>query len=106
MQDEATPYQELEISELAELMSAVPLPDLPEGEKWQQPTDYQVLPMSLQQYWDAYFSDDAPYYPWAKLRDVEDIVNRQTAWRSPSPNYATINGKPSIQEKYIDRTNR
>ena len=39
-QVEGSSYQELEIPDLVNLMKNVPLPSLPEGEEWNQPTDY------------------------------------------------------------------
>ena len=35
--------------------------DLEEG--WVRVFDYQVLPLSLDQYWDAFYADNAPYSP-------------------------------------------
>ena len=53
---------------MVEMMGAVPL----RTEDWRQGLDVQILPLSLDQYWDAYWADDAPYYIMSLSRDPED----------------------------------
>ena len=53
-------------------------------DEWQESMQILVSPLSLEQYWDCYWSDDAPYYLQAIILDPEDIVLLGTDWRQPS----------------------
>ena len=46
------------MAELVAMMDAVPLL----GEEWIQDPEVLVVPLSLEQYWDCFWADDAPYY--------------------------------------------
>ena len=65
--------------------------------------DLQVLPLSLDQYWDAYVGNEAPYYIQAIMRDPEDIVLEVRDWGEPSPGFETVNGRTVLKEKYLSR---
>ena len=78
--------------ELVEMMEAVPLMT----KKWGIFTDILVLPLSLDQYWEAFWADDAPYYVGAIERDPRDNFNNQTTWGDPSPGYEAIFGLPVL----------
>ena len=54
-------YKEVSVQELLKLIKAVPLPEDNGGEGWKQVMDYQVLPISLNQYWEAFYADGCPY---------------------------------------------
>ena len=62
LSESVTPdFQEVTVPELVELIKAVPVPDAEGGEGWKQVMDYQVLPLSLDQYWNAFHADNCPY---------------------------------------------
>ena len=61
------------------------------------------MPLSLVQYWDAFYTDDAPYFPQGIETDPESIVVESSGWREPSPDYLEINGIQVIQERYLER---
>jgi len=44
------------------MIEAVPLIGT-EEDGWNRVFDYQVLPLSLEQYWSAFYDDGAPYSP-------------------------------------------
>ena len=75
-------YVELDKAALLELMNAVPLGDT--SEEWDGTIPPTVLPLSLQEYWDAFWADDAPYYMQAKFNDPEEHINFYTNWDTPS----------------------
>ena len=52
--------------------------------------------MTLQEYWDAFWADDAPYFFGAIERDDRDIFNNATTWGEPDPVFATWFGTPVI----------
>ena len=50
------------IEELLDLIKAVP-PVGTEEEGWGRIFDYQVIPLSLEDYWNCFYADGAPYSP-------------------------------------------
>lgn len=48
-----------------------------------------VVPLSLDQFWDAFWSDDAPYYVPARPRDPGDVLLSYTNWSTPSAGFET-----------------
>ena len=62
--------------------------------------------MSLNDYWDAFWGDDAPYYVHAILRDTEDILIEERGWGEPAPNFGPVLKDTVIQERYINRSLR
>ena len=52
--------------------------------------DVIVLPLSIDQFWDAYLSDTAPYLWMALVRDQEDEILRLTNWTSPNAGFETV----------------
>ena len=99
-------YSEPPVDELIEIINQVTIPEDDEGGEWIQYMDLQVLPLSLDQYWDAFLSDEAPYYIQAVMRDPEDIVLEISDWREPSEGFEIVNGRPVIQEKLLTRNLR
>ena len=55
---DAPAYEEPSLEELVQMMDDVPL----QGEGWGQDPEILIAPLSLQQYWDCYWADDAPFY--------------------------------------------
>ena len=85
--------------DLASMLQALPK----EGSDWQQDLDVVVVPLSLDQFWDAFWSDDAPYYLPARPRDPEDKLLGYTSWGEPSAGFETAFGKPVIEERIFDQ---
>ena len=77
-------------------MKATPsIMDKEEG--WNQVFDYQVLPLSLEQHWNAFYAEGAPYSPQglppgSRNEEVVNIIVESSGWREPS-NYLVINGR-------------
>ena len=76
---------------------------------WNRVFDYQILPLSLAAYWNAFYADGAPYSPQGLppgSRDlsleVEHIARINTGWREPE-NFLEITGRPVISEVYHDK---
>ena len=59
-------------------MESKPLQDF--DASWQQLMDIMVLPMNLQQYWDAFWADDAPYFVGAFDANTNDKIIDHTDW--------------------------
>ena len=81
--------------------------DLEEG--WVRVFDYQVLPLSLDQYWDAFYADNAPYSPQGLPPgsrkpeiEVEHIAVVNTGWREPEIIFE-INGRKVLEEYYHEK---
>ena len=73
--------------------------------------------MTLDEFWDAYWSDEAPYYAMSLNRDIDDYLLRSTVWGEPSPGWefpggqvAIDNGwdwkEPVLKERRYDKVNR
>lgn len=67
--------------------------------------------MSLERFWDCFWSDDAPYFIPAIIRDPEDTFTSTTAWYdNPSPGFEVMNlgdgNMNVIKERYIEKTIR
>ena len=75
-------YIELEPAELLELMNAVPIGEASEG--WDETMGAIVLPLSLDEYWDAFWANDAPYYIQAHKKDEEEHILSYTDWGPPT----------------------
>ena len=65
------------------MMEAIPF----QGKKWLQSNDIIVLPLTIDQYWDAFWDNDAPYYIKALERNPQDIFISQSFWGPPSKEY-------------------
>ena len=95
-------YIEPSVQELVSMMDAIPTPIIEGNDEWVQINDRQVLPLSLTDYWDAFFANDAPYYVHAILRDPSDIFIEERLWSEPQTN-KTWENQTVIQERYIHR---
>ena len=95
------------------MMAAVPL----QGEGFIQDPETLVTTMTLDEFWDAYWSDEAPYYAMSLNRDIDDYLLRSTVWGEPSPGWefpggqvAIDNGwdwkEPVLKERRYDKVNR
>ena len=65
-----------------------------------------IIPLTLEQYWDAYWATDAPYDIEGILLDPEDIIHESTGWGEPSPGFETELDMPVIMERRTDKTLR
>ena len=54
--------------------------------------DYQVLPLSLDEYWNAFYADNCPYQVQGMFHDEESILIQNTEWGPPTPEFATVGG--------------
>ena len=61
-----------------------------------------VAPLSLDQYWEAFWSNEAPYYIQAIIRDEEDSITRSTKWGPPEI-YKELHGGPVLEERLFDK---
>ena len=78
---EVAPLVEPSPEELKATMAARPLEDF--DDSWERHLDITVLPMTLQQYWDAFWADDAPYFVGAYDGNPDHKVVDHTDWRRP-----------------------
>ena len=76
-----------------------------QGEDWLQDPEILVTPLSLTQFWDCYFADNAPYYANMLYRDPDDYITQSTAWGDPEM-YETFLDVPVLQERKIMKTIR
>ena len=76
-------YIEPSVDEIVAMMESIPLQD----ESWGVYTDILVLPLTLDQYWDAFWADEAPYYYPGIERDPEDIFLSSSTWGEPSEEF-------------------
>ena len=49
--------------------------------------DILVVPLSLDEYWDTFWADDAPYYVPSRERDPDDVVLGNSNWQDPTPGF-------------------
>ena len=59
-------------------MSARPLEDF--DDSWHQYMDTMVVPLTLQEYWDAFWADSAPYFVGAFDNDPDHKITGVTNW--------------------------
>ena len=81
-------------------MEAIPL-----REDWSQDPEILVTPLSLTQFWDCYWADNAIYYLNALHRDPDDYITKSTAWSDPVIT-ETFLDEPVLQERVILKTIR
>ena len=84
------------------MMEEIPL----YGEEWLQDPEILVTPLSLTQFWECYFSDNAPYYVNALYRDPEDYITLSTAWGDPEMYEEGFLDMPVLQERKMLKTIR
>jgi len=77
----ASDYIEPTTEELVAMMEAIP----PPKEGWVTNPAITVTPMSLEKYWECYWSDEAPYLVPTIIRDPEDTLEVVVPWGYPSP---------------------
>ena len=58
--------------------------------------------MSLEQFWDCFWADDAPYFIEAVERDPDDELKLVTAWGTPTPGFETQFDMPVIEERRME----
>ena len=75
---EETLTKEPSAEELKEWMSARPLEDF--DDSWHQYMDTMVVPLTLQEYWDAFWADSAPYFVGAFDNDPDHKITGVTNW--------------------------
>ena len=73
------PFVEPSPDRLVDLMRRIPF----EGDEWKQDLETLVVPLTLDQYWDAYWANEAPYYTERTIDEEEDILLRSTLWMDP-----------------------
>ena len=77
------------------LVENIPLTD----DDWAVDPAILVSVLSLEQYWECYWEDNAPYYVQTIERDMDDIMGSNTAWGSPSEGNETELGYDVLQER-------
>lgn len=70
------------------MMEDIPL----QGADWKQHPEILVTTLTLEEYWDCFWSDNAPYYVQAVERDNEDEMLTNTAWGEVTPGYQDAGG--------------
>ena len=65
--------------------------------------DYLVLPLSLEDYYDAFWSDYAPYLAPASIRDPEDILIQLTKWIPPTEGFEVVDNRTVMAERHLER---
>ena len=84
-------YAEPSVPELVRMMEDVPL----QADGWKQDPEILVTALTLEEYWDCFWSDHAPYYVQALERDLEDQMLSNTAWGEPTPGFEDAGGPPA-----------
>ena len=75
-------YEELSEQELISMMDIVPL--LPADHGWDQDLKTMVLPLSLDDYMDCFWADEAPFFIPGHLTGPEDRIVNYTNWLEPT----------------------
>jgi len=83
------------------MMNAQPLQ--PASDSWDSNIDVFVLPLSLNQYWEAYWADDAPYFIPAFRKDSRDEALSYSDWQTPMHGGDDIIGEPIEQQRVYER---
>ena len=65
-----------------------------------------MAPLSLEKFWDAFLSDDAPYYIESIMLDPEDMLLLSTEWRKPSDDYENLLDTPVLKERIFEKSMR
>ena len=96
------PYVEPSEEEMRALVDGMPL-----EKGWEQDLETLVIPLSLEEYWETFWADDAPYYLLSKPRDPDDVLLSNTDWSTDlTPGYEERSGKPVLLERIYERTLR
>ena len=80
---EETLTKEPSAEELKEWMSARPLEDF-DSDSWNQYLETMVAPLTLQEYWEAFWADGSPYFIGAFDNKPENTITGITEWEKLS----------------------
>ena len=69
------------------------------GDEWIIAPEILVAPLSLDQFWDAFWANDAPYFVQAMVRDEEDTIMTVTEWGPPTEGYEELHGSFVLQQR-------
>ena len=69
------------------------------GDEWIIAPEILVAPLSLDQFWDAFWANDAPYFVQAMVRDEEDTIMTVTEWGPPTEGYEGLHGSFVLQQR-------
>lgn len=75
----------------------------PASEGWNQSIDVFVLPLSLEQFWEAYWADDAPYFIPAFNKDSRDELISYSDWGMPTHGGEKITKEFVGKQRTIER---
>jgi len=97
-------YNEPSTEKLVAMMEKIPAP----MEGWVTHPAISVTPMSLENYWDCFWSNEAPYFLPSIIRDAEDVFELAVAWNDPESGYETqsidgVNDIEVIQERRVEK---
>lgn len=56
----------------------------PVRDDWTRYMPNVVMPLSIDQTWDCFFADDAPFFISQQISDLGDKVNAITNWGEPT----------------------
>ena len=74
-------YEEISIEDQIQMLDSIPV----QGEGWKVDLQTIVTPLSLEEFWDCFWSNDAPYGLLGIMISSEDLLILATDWRNPSP---------------------
>ena len=86
---EETLTKEPSAEELKEWMAARPLEDF--DSSWHQYMDTIVVPLTLKQYWNAFWADDAPYFAGAFDNNPDHSITGITNWEKLALDLEALN---------------
>ena len=74
-----------------------------QGDDWNQIGETLVVPLSLTQFWDAFWADEAVYYSQSVVRDIDDKINLSTVWGPPTAGKEKEFDAPVIEERNMNK---
>ena len=94
-------FEEPSEEELITMMDLIPL--MPASDGWDQDLPTQVLPMSLDNFMDCFWADEAPFFLPGHLTGPEDKVVNYTNWLDPSADDQLLFGPKVIASRLIEK---
>ena len=70
-------------------------------DSWEQLIESMVVPLSLEDYWNAFWADDAPYFVPAFMTGEGEEIESATDWGRPIDETGLIYGNTPVDKQRI-----
>ena len=101
-QEPVDPRKQYPDLELIALMNMQPL--MPASMGWDQDLPTMVLPLSLNEFMECFWADDAPFFLPGKMMGHDDYIVNYTDWFEPRLRDTIIFGEDVVSTRLVEKS--